>query len=286
MTVRPARRRQPGLLQAGILWLVRSNVFVALAATSVAVSTTLLTGLPLDPVALFIVFAVTIFVYSFNRLTDRAEDAHNTPGRAAFVSRYGRPLFALGAALYAVAFTIAVLIGHRGVPALAVPLAVAVVYSVGGLKRVLVVKNLIVGVSWGLIPLGVGVYHGVGWSVELLVLTGFVTAMVTVAAVVFDIKDVAGDRAQGIRTVPIVVGVGRTRLLAAGTSIVVGTVVTALLLVGVLPSRYTVLLGVVAYVAGYSLVARRDRTGLFYGFIADGEHVALAVTLLLGETLL
>lgn len=275
------RRDGPwNLLTASVLVLVHSNLLVSLATTGVAVSTILLADLSLAPLPLGIVFAVTLFVYSFNRLADRSEDERNVPGRAAFVRRYGRILFALGVVLYLAVVVVALLGGVPGAPALAIPAVVAVLYSVVGLKRVLLVKNLMVGLSWGLIPLGVGVYYEVLWTRDILFMFAFVTTMVTVAAAVFDIKDIDGDRAEGIRTVPLVLGVGRTRQLAAGASLTVGLVVAGLLLAGLLTPPYTVLLGFVAYVGGYSVFATPDRTPLFYGFVIDGEHVWLAAVLL------
>jgi 4-hydroxybenzoate polyprenyltransferase len=268
------------LLTAVVLAFVHSNLLISLSATGVAVSTTVLAGLSLAPLPLAIVFAVTLFVYSFNRLADRSEDARNLPGRAAFVRRYGRGLLAVGAVLYLAAFAVALYRGVTAAPALALPAVVAVLYSVVGLKRVLLVKNLLVGLSWGLIPLGVGVYYDVLWTVDILFMFAFVTAVLTIAAAVFDIKDIEGDRAEGIQTVPVVLGVDRTRHLAAAASLAVGLVVAGLLVSGVLDAIYAVLLGFVAYVAGYSLLARRDRTPLFYGFVIDIEHVLLALVLL------
>jgi 4-hydroxybenzoate polyprenyltransferase len=280
MSQPPHSRDGDSVLLLAVLYLVHSNLLISLSATGVAVSTMVLVGLAIDPVALFIVFAVTLFVYSFNRITDLAEDRQNVPSRTAFVSRYGRRLLAVGVVLYLVAIGAALALSLPGVPALAAPLAVAVLYSTVGLKRVLLVKNLMVGVSWGAIPIGVGVYYGELGSTEVLVLAGFFTTMLTIAAAVFDIKDIEGDREAGITTVPIVVGPAWTRRLAAGATAVVAACVATLLLTGVLPARYGVLLGFTAYVCGYSLVATRDRGPLFYGFVIDGEHLFLALALL------
>ncbi|MEF8813396.1 MAG: UbiA family prenyltransferase [Halovenus sp.] len=268
---------------AAALVLVQTNLFISLAATSVAVSTVVLAGLPLEPLPLFIVFAVTLFVYSFNRLADRAEDERNVPGRAAFVDRYGKPLFAIGIGLYIAATVAAVLRGVPGAPAMILPLTVAVLYSIVGLKRILLVKNLLVGVAWGLIPLGVGVYYSRLMTIDILFMTVFVTVMLTIAAVVFDIKDIEGDRAEGIRTVPIVVGPERTRRLAAGATAVVGVLVAALVLTDVLPTRYGLVLPFVVYVLCYCPFATEERGPLFYGFVVDGEHLFLVLLLLAVE---
>lgn len=282
-----ARATRPKrLLHRFLLTVVHSNVLISASATSIAIVTILLAGESLRVLPLFIVFAVTLFVYSFNRLTDLDADQTNVPGRATFIKRYGRALFAIGAVLYLAAIAIAVVAGIRGAPALLVPLIVAVLYSVVGLQRVLLVKNLIVGLSWGLIPLGVGVYYDILWSTHVLFLFGFVTVMLTVAAAVFDIKDIRGDRAAGISSVPLVLGVDRTRYGAAGASVFVGLLVVLLVLGNVLPPRYLVLVGFVAYVAGYSLAARRDRSPLFYGFVVDGEHILLAIAVLAMDSLI
>ena len=277
---------QRSAIVGGILFLVHSNLLISLSATSVAVSTLLLADLAVDPVALFIVFAVTLFVYSFNRLTDLAEDEQNVPERASFVRRYGVGLVAVGAALYLVATAVAIVRGIPGAPAMIAPLSVAVLYSVVGLKRILLVKNLLVGLSWGLIPLGVGVYYDVLLTVDILFMSAFVTAALTVAAVVFDIKDIEGDRAEGIRSIPVVAGPTRTRQFAAGSSALLAVIVLALLAVGVLHRQYALLLPFVGYMIGYSRVATRDRTPLFYGFVIDAEHIFLAVSLACWELLI
>lgn len=271
------------LLAASIRVLVHSNIFISLSATSVAVSTVLLADLALDPVALFIVFAVTMFVYSYNRIADFAEDKQNIPGRASFVDRYGKALLAVGVVLYVLAAAVAVLRGIPGAPAMVVPLLVAVLYSAVGLKKVLLVKNLLVGLSWGLIPLGVGVYYGVLRSVDVLFMAGFVTAMLTVAAAVFDIKDIEGDSAAGISTFPVRYGPAFTRLLAVAATVAISLVVVGLVFAGILASEFLLLLAFTGYVVGYSLVATPDRGPLFYGFVVDGEHVLLAVLLLASE---
>lgn len=268
---------------AGLRLFIHSNLLISLAATGTAISTMILAGLPLDPLALFIVFAVTLFVYSFNRLADRAEDQKNLPQRTAFIDRYGTQLFVIGTALYLLATAVAIAASVPGAPAMVIPLAVAVLYSVVGLKRLLVVKNLLVGLAWGLIPLGVGVYYSVLWTVDILFLFGFTTAMLTIAAVVFDIKDIEGDKREGVRTVPIVAGVKRTRLLAAGATVIVAAIVTLAILAGLLGVQYVPLLVFAAYVFGYSLVATEDRTVLFYGGVIDSEHIFLALLLLLVE---
>ena len=265
-----------GALRTIAVLLVRSNLVISVAATSVALWTARLAGLDPEFLPLFIVFAATFFVYSLNRLTDIKEDSRNVPGRAAFVSRYGTALFAAGAGLYLVAIAGAFAFGLPGAPFLALPAVVAGLYSLVRVKRLLFVKNLVVGGSWGIIPLGVGVYYGVVRTPEILVSFGLVTVMLTVAAAVFDIKDLEGDRAEGIRTAPVVFGPGATRTGAFAATVAVAVALVALVVAGVVPERFLSALGFLAYVAAYVPFATTDRGPLFYGLVIDGEHVFFA----------
>jgi 4-hydroxybenzoate polyprenyltransferase len=268
-----------GLLRPICAVLVHSNLLISTAAASIAVSTMLLAGLPIELLPVFIVFAVTMFVYSLNRLSDIEEDEQNVPGRATFVKRYGRVLFAVGIVLYLTAIGLAISLELPRAQFLALPLVVAVVYSSLGGKELLFVKNLLVGGSWGLVVVGVGVYYGQLWDPVILFFAGYVTAMLTIAAVVFDIKDIEGDRMEGIRTVPNVYGAATTRRVTAVATGLVAFVVFGVVALGVLPRRLLVLELFSLYVFAYCLFATRDRDPLFYGLVIDSEHIVLAAVL-------
>jgi 4-hydroxybenzoate polyprenyltransferase len=272
--------RENGTVRSIAAVLVHSNLFISVAATGVALSTTLLAGHRPEFLPLFIVFAATLFVYSLNRLTDIEEDLRNVPRRAAFIRRYGRSFFLAGVLLYVLAVGGAFALGIPGAPFLFLPVVVAALYSLFRVKRILLVKNLIVGLSWGAIPLGVGFYYESVFVPEILVPFGFFTVMLTVAAAVFDIKDIEGDRAEGIRTVPIVFGPKATRTGALSVTVVVAVAVVGLVSAGVVSRRFLVLLGFLAYVAAYVPFATADRGPLFYGFVIDGEHVFLTLLVL------
>jgi len=261
--------------KTAVEFLVHSNLFISFSATSVALTTVLLGDLRFESIPLFIVFAVTLFVYSFNRITDMSEDEKNVPRRARFTKRYGRLLLAVGVVLYVAAFALAFYLELPGTPFLVLPVLVGAAYSVGRAKTVLLVKNLIVGFAWGAIPLGVGVYYGVLLTPKILFLSGFFFVSLTVAAALFDIKDIEGDRREGIRTVPNVYGPGATR---TGAAVVFVSLVPAVVAAAYfLSSEFLVLLGFLGYVLAYVPFSTRDRGSLFYGFVIDGEHVFLAV---------
>lgn len=263
--------------RASVAFLVHSNVFISMASASVTVTTMCLADFPLSLGPPFIVFAVTMFVYSADRILDIDEDEQNVPRRAAFTRRYGQFFLGLGILLYVGALGVALALDIPGTVFLLMPLLVTILYSAAGLKRYFLVKNLLVGVSWGLIPLGVGVYFHALWHPEVWFLFGYVTSMLTVAAMIFDIKDIDGDRAEGIATVPTRYGPATTRRLAQALNVAIAGVVVGLVVAGLLPTAYLALLAFHLYVGCYIVAATPDRGTLFYGFIVDGEHLFLAL---------
>ena len=278
-------RRWLSSLEALLRALVHSNLFISLATVGVAVTTILLADLPIEPLPIFIVFAATMFVYTVNRFTDLEEDEQNVPQRAAFIKRYGWLWLVLGVGLYVAAIAAAFALGLPGAGYMLLPLVVAVLYSLAGIKRVFLVKNLFVGVAWGAIPLGVGFYYDRLLTLEILFLAGYVTAMITIAAVIFDIKDIEGDREEGIATVPNTFGPQWTRRLSQGANVVAAAAVVAVVAGTPLSRAFLVVLAMNGYVACYIPFATPDRGPLFYGFVVDGEHVFLAALVIALEGL-
>ncbi|SEH14355.1 4-hydroxybenzoate polyprenyltransferase [Natronorubrum sediminis] len=284
-TASPTDRRWLASLQRTLRLLVHSNLFISLATMSVVVTTVVLADLPLEALPLFIVFGATLFVYTVNRFTDLEEDEANVPERASFTKRYGRFLLALAVGCYVVGIAVAVMQGLPGAVYLLLPLVVALLYSVGGVKEIFLVKNCFVGLAWGVIPLGVGYFYQQHWTLEILVITGYVTAMITVAAVIFDVKDIPGDRAEGIATVPNRLGPSATRRYSQVANVAIGGAVVAVVAGTTLSLEFLALLAMNGYVAAYIPYAMPERGPLYYGFVVDGEHVFLAVIVLALEWL-
>ncbi|WP_249038722.1 UbiA family prenyltransferase [Haloterrigena salifodinae] len=263
-------------LESALRLFVHSNLFISLATTSVVVTTILLANLPLEPLPLFIVFAATLFVYTVNRFTDLEEDEENVPERASFTKRYGRLLLAAGVGLYVTAIGVAVILGLPGAVYLLLPPVAILLYSVGGIKQVFLVKNLFVGFAWGIVPLGVGYYYGRLWTLEILAFAVYLTAMITVAAAIFDIKDIEGDRQEGIATVPNRFGTAATRRYSQAANLAIAAAVVAVVAGSDLSLEFLSLLAMNGYVACYIPFATPERGPLYYGFVVDGEHVFLA----------
>jgi 4-hydroxybenzoate polyprenyltransferase len=266
--------------------LVYSNIFIALQALSIAFVSMALSGLTLKPEPLFISFASFFIVYTFDRYLDRDEDAENMPVRTKFLRKYGEYLFAASIAGYIAALIIAFNNGFITFLLTLSPIIVGVLYSVARIKKILLVKNIVVGLTWGSIPLLVGAYYGSPILPEILFLAAFFGIGLFRNTIVFDIKDIEGDLKEGVRTIPNTYGKRRSRQLA----LCINAFLTVLLLFSIasniLGVEYLILIFYNIYIFLYCHIVSVDHEELFYSLIVDGAcsflGLSITITSLLG----
>ena len=175
------------------------------------------------PEAAVVVALVAYAVYAANDLADGAEDAINRPDHQSFVAAHPRFIAALAGGAFLGATALAFSKGGLLAAAVtSVPVVAGVCYSlppVPGcrrLKDVLVVNTAVVALSWAVtvsvLPV---VMAGARVTPLVLVVTLFFFVRTAVSVEVFNVRDVRGDAATGVRTLPVVLGVDRTRQLLA-----------------------------------------------------------------------
>lgn len=252
----------------------------------------LLHGLPFDPVAAAILMLVVFAVYNLNRKTDEDEDAINHTERYAFTKEYEVILFLSAVGAYISALCLSFIQGIDSLFVTTVPLVAGIVYSVPlfparlGFRRlteVPLMKSLIVAFSWAVPPALLPVLHaGLPAGFATGIVAAFFFFLVFINTVVFDIRDVEGDMASGVKTLPTILGPRRTLLLLTGMNLAAGA---ALVLVGgFLSGVYPALLlaAGIGYVQGYLLCFHRlVKEKLLFELFADGQFILLAIILYL-----
>ena len=217
--------------------LLFSSAYLALIAAAEVLIVTELLSLPLTP-APAVAALLTFAVYGNDRVADVETDERTAPARTAFVKRYHRLLYGLSALAYGVAVALAVLGGPAAFALALVPGVVWVCYAqewlpghVKRLKQIFLLNSALVAGAWAL--------------VVVCLPMAFVGAPITPAAVVVflifflgifvdveipNVRDRAGDREIGVRTLPVVYGVEGTRYaLYSVTSLAAAILVAAFL---------------------------------------------------------
>ena len=272
--------------------VVYSSLYTAAMMAAMVYLSCLLQGLPFDPVATAILALVVFGVYNLNRKTDEGEDAVNHTERYSFTKRYETILFRSAIFAFILAFCLSALQGFGSLLITTIPLVAGIVYSVPlfparfgfrRLKEVPFMKSLIVAFSWTLPATLLPICHaGLSAGAATGIVGVFFLIQTFTNTVVYDIRDVEGDVASGVRTIPTIFGAQRTLLLLTAVNVTVGA---ALVLAGgLLLDLYPVLLlaaGMV-YAQGYLLCFQQLGTEkLFFELFTDGEFILLAAVLYL-----
>ena len=194
--------------------LTSTSVFLAVNAQMVAAFSSLLYGVEVKPVILLIAFLATYSVYNMNKATDKAEDSVNRPETA---SRGTRFYLLPSIAAAALCLMLSASVGATALLVIAASFAAAVTYSVKlfpsipRLKEMVGVKSILVALSWGftgaLLPASAQPVE----PAKIVLSFAYISVQLLVNTVLCDVCDVEGDAASGVRTLPIALGLGRTR---------------------------------------------------------------------------
>jgi 4-hydroxybenzoate polyprenyltransferase len=287
-----------GSAHAFLVLLARGNLLIALSMAASTWMVQVLAGLPVEPVAPLITFLVIYAIYSLDRVAELDADSHTHPERALFSQRHARLIRSSAVAAYALALVLAGAQGRWCVAVTLLPLAALLFYSfpflprpvarrVGfsRLKEVLLLKNLWVSGTLAATPtlLAVAVHGSASERMPLLAISAFLLGRWQINTLFFDVRDEAGDRANGLRTIPVVLGRARTLRLLHGLNGLLALLTLAVPLPGLARPVFA-LLGVSCLYAWAYLRRAESREDLHFlsDVVADGELGVLAIVVLLG----
>jgi 4-hydroxybenzoate polyprenyltransferase len=209
------------LLQA----LLYSNIWIALSAAAQVYLGMRLLGLESQPQPCLLAFCSMFWVYTFAKAVhfDPQADGINDPERTEFLLTYRVPLVSFG--LVCLIYGLQATYYHNALAFIAfiTPTLAGLVYDLKllpaqftyrRLKDIPGVKGLTVALAWGLMPGGlIQAYTPQAPTSGLVAFTLWATTMWFVNTTYFDLGDIRGDRVEGTRTLPIVLGYATTRRL-------------------------------------------------------------------------
>jgi 4-hydroxybenzoate polyprenyltransferase len=259
-----------------------TGVLLALSAASMAMFFSIMLFGVLSLTYFLVVFLLTYAVYGMDRLAGLKEDQLSHPERTRFLQRNRRPFTVLIALAFSGSLLLAV---ASGWVAALIPLAPIVVVLYSGnfslklfrtrgpdLKQYFIIKNLSIASGWAfLLPL-TSVYlnrvMGIGQWLFLIPLL----MKLFVMAVVYDFKDINSDMKAGVRTLPVVMGEGLSKLVLHSLNAVATVLILLLIYFGLLP-----LLGVIfvpAFIYQFLMIqlVGKDAPGWIYFVPCDLEQ--------------
>ena len=279
------------LLKRLLYFIVNSQIYIAVGSISIIYASTVLLSTPFSLELGFIAFASSFAIYNINRRTDMEEDKINTPHRLDFIRQYDMVLY-VSIIFYIVALLLSFFIDYRIFLLLLAPILIGVTYSYGGipkpiqeaigyrrLKEIPLIKNFVVSIVWALPPLIVAFYYALEPDALVLSVMIYVFLRIFMGCVAFDIRDVRGDDANNIKTIPVLFGVRASQILLYTLN-----TLSALFLFFVLtyfnfpPQAHVINL---ATIYAYYYIYRLGKDGRsllpLCDFVVDGEYLLIGV---------
>ena len=256
-----------------------TSIFIALNASIVAAFSSLLYGVKVKPTILLIAFLATFSVYNMNRATDRAEDMINRP-RAASRS----PQFFLVPSMVASAscLLLSASVGAQAIKVILTSFIASIFYSVKlspsipRLKEIVGLKSVLVAFSWGFTGALLPASSKAVDSVKIVMAFTFIFIQILVNTILCDIRDMYGDRASGVRTLPLDLGLSGTRKLL----FIVNTLMFPWLLYCLTQRLFLEYVPALFFGMGYGYLiiwafSRKGRNRLLVELAVDGEWIPL-----------
>jgi 4-hydroxybenzoate polyprenyltransferase len=204
-----------------------SSLFVGVTGFFQTFAGYLLLGLSPNIQICSAVFLMTFGLYSLNKITDIKEDAINMPDRLNFISGRRNLVITYSIAAYLLSMLLTFLDKPSSVVIVLVPLIANALYGsrlipgIPRLKDIPVMKNIVVAVSWAVTTTFLPAAHIMDEKSIIGLVLYFMLAKAFVNTVLYDVRDIKGDKENGIRTMPVLLGSKKTIsiLLAINTTL-------------------------------------------------------------------
>jgi len=200
-----------------------------------------LQGIPGHP-ALYTLSSLYVFaMVLFNNLAGHTVAVFSEPRRAKFYSKYRRPIIAAASVSTACAALLALLTGWLPFAMMLAAIALGISYILPGFPKWLM--RVFHGRRLRDIPASKDVASALGWAAVCAVVPflahgdrvtlgagvafAFVATIVFIRSVLTDVRRIQGDRLVGNETIPIIVGIGATKVVLG----VIAVALAALLIV-------------------------------------------------------
>jgi 4-hydroxy-3-methylbut-2-enyl diphosphate reductase len=265
-------------------WLVLANLYVAAGAVALTYAAARMQGFMPYLGEVMISFGFVFGIHTMTLLADRRALALNVPMRAKSFSMYRAQWIAASLAAMAGAIALAFSIQTASGLFLLVVAVISLLYPV---KLIRGERGMVPVRSLAEVPGSKDIFMALGWAALVVVVplidhpsrpesglstmaaVVMVTGLVFVRALLRDFRDIQADRLIGRETLPILLGVARTRRLLYATLIAVAAVMVGVTLLGGLPLPLGLaLLAPLAFAA--ACVPLFTRETIVQGFRAEG----------------
>jgi len=273
------------------------SVYMSLCGACLVYASCLLFGVEPRHELMIIIFLTIYSIYTLGIITDKAEDEINAPERATSFEKYKKYLIPSIPIAYLSALFIAYYVS--GIKMVGVVLLFLILFLLYGvkwipatiskyrrLKEIIGIKNITVALAWALISVFLPViYFDLKITETAWVIFIFILFRIIINNIFFDFKDVKGDKAKGILTIPSVFGVRKTLIFLVILNTLLGIFIFMATLNGLLPPLAHLINLSTIYCYGYLYLLNKIDAKFLSYIIVDGELIVIGILAFLGSIL-
>ncbi|WP_394697873.1 UbiA family prenyltransferase [uncultured Methanomethylovorans sp.] len=169
----------------------------------------LLFGLPIGLDLLLVTYLIFYPIYLYDYTQGATDDILTNSARANYLSGNKKTYFIVAGSL--VVLTVLFMHFSNSITMIMgfVVLALGLLYSSYFkklTKKIIAFKNFFVSTVWALLVLFFFFYYSIPINAAALIVAGFVFTRMIAIQILFDVRDVEGDRKNGLLTIPVVMG--------------------------------------------------------------------------------
>lgn len=272
----------------GILsFFVSSSIFIATMCFLAACFASMLYGMKPNFVLLLSAFFTMFTIYSFNKLTDTNEDLINRPERIDFIIGKEEKIKRMSVISLIIALIFGFYNSIFSLPVILFPFISGYLYSekiftnIPRLKDITGVKSIVVALAWAVLVALLPIVDLKILDIQIVLLFYFIFIKLFVNTVLFDVRDLEGDKKSNTNTIPVVLGLSNTkRILLLVHSTLLPWLMISLFLE--LFTRYLIVL-IFAIAYGYYHIFRfcteksTHKKDLSFDLIIDGEWIPITL---------
>ncbi len=214
-------------------FLIRSNLYIALGASFLTYGISYLSGIEPSVYFMAVSFLYFFSMYNINHIADKDSVRINEPDRIEFYEKNRDILLKIGVTASLGALVLSGFFGWTSFLLMLISICLGIAYSVKifpsyisrnikyqRLKDIPASKDIFVALAWAtvcvLVPASAKVWGGINFSITASF--AFVFLISYIRSVLFDIRDIQGDRFVGRETIPILLGKEKTKMFLLAIS--------------------------------------------------------------------
>jgi 4-hydroxy-3-methylbut-2-enyl diphosphate reductase len=275
-------------------FFIMSNIYIAIGSAFLTYGVSLLSGIEPSFYFMAVSFLYIFSMYNINHLSDRESVRLNEPDRVEFYEKNRNILLAAGIASSLISLILSLLKGLAPFLIMLISVCLGVAYSVKiappyilkhiryqRLKDIPASKDIFVALAWVtvcvLAPVSFSGWESFGSAAIISFV--FVFLISYIRSVLFDIRDIQGDRFVGRETIPIIIGKEKTKvfLLTLSSAAAAGLFISST--VGWTSSLGYLFIISVAYTTFYLYLYHRRiiSQGLSCEAVVDGKFILTGI---------